>query len=475
MLVHTLRPPALSDKQSRCIERIQKVLFVFAISLLVPTIAFTQTKVEPTSFGFQCGPGYLPNANNCTNARGTQTPTWPTSIAQPGSLRLWDSKVSWSQLMTSFSDGVATYSWGQLDGYLDVIALHQPLSVNYVFGCVPGFIASGPIGTTPGSCGSNGSASPPTDLGPGGSAAFTQFVTDLLNHCSPSGNCVKDLVSGYELWNEANQSSGPGVRWTGTQLQLYQLVAPAVAIINLKVKNARILTPSITSGPAGSLPVRWMQEWLNTEVANGIISNQYNIHQYLNNNAPENVSRIWSGSIAPNNTTPGWTPVPWIMGETSWDDMSLPYGCNDGNTGTLFSTEDCIGQMVRWNLILMSNGSAGVYWYFWNTNIGQHSDYSTAFYYMMQYLEGGTLPHPCTSDGSGIWACDFTQESGTPALWVWYPNGAASYHVPDLYADFRDLQGNITPLSPGQTVTVGVQPFMFEGVAAPRHLTAQLI
>lgn len=414
-------------------------------------------------FGFQCGSGVVTGANNCTNTPGTKNPTWPTSLAQPGLLRLWDSQVSWSYLMTGYSGGVGTYSWGQLDGYLDMLAAHQPVQANYVFGCVPAFIASGATGSTPGSCGLNGSASPPADLTVDGSPIFNQFVADLVNHCSPAGNCVKDLVNGYELWNEANVSTGLAIRWTGTQLQLYQMVAPAVAIINSRVPNARILTPSIVSGPAGSLPAKWMQSWLNIEVQNGIISNYINIHQYMNNNAPEDISSIWSGSVGPNKATSGWTPVPWIMGETSWDDIVLPYGCNDGNTGTLFSTQDCIGQMARWNLILMSNGSSGVFWYYWNTNIGQYSNYSTAFYYMMQYLQGGTFGGPCSANAQGVWTCSFTKIDGTSALWVWVPNeSGAPFTVPAGYTDYMDLSGAKTSVTAGSTIGVTVTPIMLE-------------
>ncbi len=414
-------------------------------------------------FGFQCGSGVVTGANNCTNTPGTKNPTWPTSLAQPGLLRLWDSQVSWSYLMTGYSSGTGTYNWAQLDGYLDMLAAHQPEQANYVFGCVPAFVASGPTGSTPGSCGTNGSASPPVDLTVDGSPTFNQFVTDLVNHCSPGGNCVKDLVSGYELWNEANVSTGLAIRWTGTQLQLYQMVAPAVAIINSRVPNARILTPSIVSGPAGSLPAKWMQSWLSIEAQNGIISNYINIHQYMNNNAPEDISNIWSGSVGPNTATTGWTPVPWIMGETSWDDIVLPYGCNDGNTGTLFSTSDCIGQMVRWNLILISNGSSGVYWYYWNTNIGQYSNYSTAFYYMMQYLQGGTFGGPCSANAQGIWTCSFTEASGTQALWVWVPDEAgAVFTVPAGYSDYLDLTGGKTSVTAGSNIGVTVAPILLE-------------
>ena len=408
-------------------------------------------------FGMQCGPG----STNCPNQSGTHTPTWPTSQAQPGVLRLWDSQVSWSYLMTGYSGGVGTYSWAQLDGYLDDIAAHQPINVNYVFGCVPAFATSGPSGTTPGSCGATaGSATPPNDLTATGSPTFTQFVTDLMNHCSPTPpgtNCVKTLITGYELWNEANVSSGQAVRWTGTQTQLYQMVAPAVAIIKASASNAKIFTPSITNG-GGS----WMTSWLNAEIAGGIISNRYNIHQYLNNNPPESVLGGTAADLAPNTSTAGWTALPWIMGETGYDDVTLPYNCNAGNTGTLYSAPDCVGQMVRWNLLLFSQGGSGLYWYYWNTYIGSDPQFATAYYYLMQYLNGGHFSGAAASNG-GIWTAPFIKANGAPALFVWTTSeSGATYAVPNGYNDYRDFAGGQTAVSVGQNITAGVEPIMLE-------------
>jgi hypothetical protein len=418
--------------------------------------------IARSDFGFQCGPG----SGNCPDQSKSNPPTpiWPSSVAQPGTLRLWDSQVSWSYLMTGYSGGVGTYNWAQLDGYLNDIAAHQPINVNYVFACVPAFVASGAIGTTPGSCGNGtpqGSASPPNDLAANGSPAFTQFVTDLMNHCSAAGNCVKNLITGYELWNEANVSSGTGARWAGTQLQLYQMVAPAVQIIHAQNPNALIFTPSITA-TAGT----WMTTWLQTEVANGIISNRYNIHQYLNNSIPEIAMTSTGADLAPN--TPGkvagWKTLPWIMGETGYDNVTIPYDCNAGNTGTPYSTEDCVGQMVRWNLLLFSNGGAGLYWYYWNTDIGSDPQYATAYNSMMQYLVGGTFGGPCALLSGTTWTCPFTESNGTAALWVWTTDeGGTSFTVPSGYVDDRGLTGaSPTTVSGGESISISVEPILLE-------------
>ncbi len=418
--------------------------------------------ISAAYFGMQCGVGYVTGANNCPDQSGTDDPIWPTSLAQPGLLRLWDSQTAWSWLMTAYSGGVGTYSWAQLDGYLDVIAAHQPVSVNYVFGCVPIFASGGTAGP-PGSCSTTGGATPPSDLTTSGSPTFTQFVTDLVNHCSPAGNCFSTYVNGFELWNEANESSSNSAapRWNGTQTQLYQMLAPAVAVIRGKIPGARILTPSITSG-GGS----WMTGWLNAEIAGGIISNVYNIHEYLNNNIPETVLNGTSGDLAPNTGTSGWTAVPWVMTETGYDNVTLPYNCNAGNTGTLYSTNDCVGQMVRWNLLLLANGGSGLYWYYWNTYIGSVPQYATACYYMMQYLAGGRFTAAATFTTNGgiqTWSAPFVEGNGTTALWVWTTSEAGtSFAVPVAYGDYRDLNGNTTTVTPGASISISVEPILLE-------------
>ena len=447
----------------------RRILIFAALSLLGAASAQAQSGTITSSyFGMQCGVGTVSGSDNCPNQTGTEDPTWPTSVAQPGVLRLWDSQVAWSWLMTGYSGGVGTYNWAQLDGYLDVAAAHQPVTINYVFGCVPVFAMPNGSPTGPsGSCSTSGGAVPPSDLTSSGSPTFTQFVTDLVNHCSPNGNCVKTLIKNYELWNEADiGASDPNPRWDGTQTQLYQMVAPAVAVIEANVSGAKIFTPSITSGTAAAT---WMTGWLNAEIAGGVISNVYNIHQYLNNSIPENVLSATATNLAPNSGTAGWTPLPWVMGETGYDDVTFPYSCNAGNTGTLFSTNDCVGQMARWNLLLFSNaggwasgGGSGLYWYYWNTYIGSQSQYATAYFSMMQYLVGGHFTAAAANLSGSIWTAPFVESSGLPALWVWSTSeSGASYTPASSYADYRDLSGNTTSLS-GSAITVGVEPFLLE-------------
>src|ERR1022692_2948536 len=228
---------------SSIIQRTLKQTLLFALAFLVVTPAEAQgtrnhasvstgtadranfPTLTSSSFGFQCGTG---KPTNCPNV------TWPTTIAQPGMIRLWDSQVQWHLL----NPGPGVYNWRILDAYLDAIAVHQPRDAMYTFGYTPCW-------ATKGECERAwGSPFPPDDLTPSGSPSFNTFVTALLSHCSPAGHCVKDTIKYWELWNEANSPH----YWSGTIPQLYQLMAPAVAMVRSKVSGAFILTPPANRG-----------------------------------------------------------------------------------------------------------------------------------------------------------------------------------------------------------------------------------
>jgi len=380
-----------------------------------------------SSFGFQCGTG---KPTNCPNA------TWPTSIAQPGMIRLWDSQVQWHLL----NPGPGVYNWRTLDAYLDTIAAHQPRDAMYTFGYTPCW-------ATKRACERSwGSAFPPDDLAAGGSPSFNAFVTALLGHCSPAGHCVKDTIKYWELWNEANSPN----YWGGTVPQLYQLMAPAVAMVRGKVPGALVLTPPVTRGDTD-----WMRDWLNQENSNGRLSDIYSFHLYLQGKPPEPRAAIMKEMVELKNSTSGWSDTPWMNSETSFD--AITFSCD-----SRYTPDDCIGQMVRWHIIHYSFGAQHLSWFFFNTTIGHHPDYSAAYKTMMDWLVGGHFTAACSPKGNVI-TCPFIQANGHFALFAWTFNGDAQYTPPAQAVDYKTLSGGTNPISPGQPVPVGAKPIMLEG------------
>jgi hypothetical protein len=423
----------------------------------IGSVAYT-IGVLTGSFGFQC-------ANNDTSAGSCRVGgvlTWPATQAQPGIVRLWDTGVSWKSLNPSSG----SYSWTELDDWLDLIAAKQPRAAVYTIGWTPYWDA--PSGTCQTINASDGSPCPPTDLISSGSATFNSFISALVGHCSPNNHCVSTYIKYFELWNEPDVSD----RWTGTAAQLYQMMAPAVTIIKNNVSGVKILSPPLTYVNENDGTYRaWQCSWLAQEVSNGILSDIYAVHKYWQQSTPENQLSEIASELAPNTSydstcsASGWTTLPAWLTETNYQNQGMPgtpYVCDT----SLYSTSDCAGQIVRAQLLFTGGGSglgmSNVDWYSWLPAVGDVTLSDTVYYYMMKYLVGGTL-ESCNNVSGTIWSCSFTEANGANALWIWTPTAAGTaFIVPSGYTDYRDLGGGTTGVTGGQTITIGPEPIMLE-------------
>lgn len=429
-----------------------------------------------SSFGMQCGQG---DTRDCEGTGATTPIVWPTTQAQPGMLRLHDAGTYWSLLEPQNG----TFDWTNLDEWLDLIAQHEPVDVIQVFTWVPCWDSSqGTCGIDPTALtGTNGL---PRDLAPSGSPSFDIFVTNFVQHCSSAGNCVKDIIKYYEMWNEWDLTFhvvGP-INSSDTVIEdVYNMVAPAAKIIKSNVPSAIILSPSATPdavGLASNTGLPWQcsfQSWLNYESAHGQISDWVAWHVYLNatsttTNIPEVqwteynnfFLEVQDGGTLSNCSGPavsGWSTIPWADTETNFGSNALQYECPSAQ----YTQADCAGQIVRWQLLHASNGGSSVDWYKWNQTIGGVPQYETDYYYMMKYLEGGKFPSgPCAGTGT-LWTCNFTEANGATALWVWTTSeSGGTYSVPSGFKDYRDLSGNTTNVSSGQSINITVEPVMLE-------------
>jgi hypothetical protein len=351
-------------------------------------------------------------------------------------IRLWDSQVQWHALNTS----PGAYQWRTLDGYLDAIAAHQPRDVMYTFGYTPCW-------DTRGDCRRAwGSIYPPSDLTTSGSSSFNTFVAALTGHCSPAGHCVKDYIKYWEMWNEANAPQF----WAGTIAQLYELMSPAIKIVRNKVSGALILTP-----PANRSDTDWMQGWLSEENKRGRLSDIFSIHLYLQNGLPEKRFDRIKEMVNLKNNSSGWSDIPWMNTETNFD--ATTFACN-----SRYTSDDCMGQIVRWHLLHYAYGARHLNWFFFNTTIGRHKDYSSAYRFMMDWLVGGYFTAQCSASGS-VYTCPFVQENGRHAMFVWNSSGNSSYSPATQYVDYKELSGGTTTAIPrGRPVPIGVKPIMLE-------------
>ena len=80
---------------------------------------------------------------------------------------------------------------------------------------------------------------------------------------------------------------------------------------------------------------------------------------------------------------------------------------------------------------------------------------------MMDWLVGGHFTAVCTPSGDVI-TCPFIEANGHHAIFAWTFNGDSRYTPAAQYVDYKGLAGNLTPLAPGKSVSVGVKPIMLE-------------
>jgi hypothetical protein len=348
--------------------------------------------------------------------------------------------------------GAGNYDWSYLDSWLDQIAEHQPRSVIYTFGLTPCWISSATCDGKGWGNGHNFTPSPPSDLTASGSPAFTAFVTALVQHCSPSGHCVKDYIKYWEMWNEANITK----YWAGTATQLYDMFAPVIPIIRNHVPGAIVSTPPVCGGDAS-----WMASWMTLENTYGRLSDYYGIHLYLRGYTPEERMGTIQYMLDTKNDN-GWATTPWMNTETGYE--LVTFACS-----TQYTAEDCRGQLVRWHVLQYAyqGGGGGAYhvgWFNWKSFSG--GGYDTTYYTMMQWLTGVTFTAPCTNQGT-VWSCPLTKADGSKALIVWDTAGYSGYTPAPQYTHVKKflngIYGGLTiPISPGQWQKIGVVPFMFE-------------
>lgn len=415
------------------------LIFLFATSLLSyagsTAVPMKSHPIEPTDFGFECVNGSSCGANG----------DWITTVSQPGTVRLWDSGTAWAVLQT----GSSSYDWTNLDTWLDLIAEHQPSAVIFTFGHVPCFITSVACTDNNQGNGKYWSPGPPTDLTGNGSPTFNNFVTQLTQHCSAAGHCVKDYIKYWEMWNEPNLSH----YWSGTVNQLYDMFKPAIPVIRANVPGAIVSTPPVCGGDSP-----YMSSWLSLENTNGRLSDYYGFHSYLSGYEPETRINMIANMVNAKNEA-GWTTTPWMNTETNFEVAS--------NVCTS-TTEDCDGQIVRWHVLQYAyqGGGGGAFhvgWYNWPSIVS--GGYDTYYYTMMQWLVGSTFSASCSSSGT-VWTCPLTEASGASALIVWNSAGNSTYTPATEYIDYREFNGTYggttVTISAGEETTIGLIPIMFE-------------
>ncbi len=365
------------------------------------------------------------------------------------------------------------YTWDGFDAQVEDARAHGLVdsnnTVNLVvtFGSTPGWAAADPS-----SCDvTNGvmlCTSPPAHI-----QDWIDFVTAVVNHYN---GVTQPHIKYYELWNEANGSN----YWTGTVADMLSLAQHAYPIIHSDPYSL-LLTPSVT-GPLGfgvsTGTSTWLTQYLDAGGSN--YADVATFHGYVARTGvtpypmPEQDStsgcipflNCYGSVITRTNAfralydAHGLAGKPILVTEGSWGNNNV----TDPDTQTAW--------LARWYVLQASLASQdnvqSVHWFAWGGgtwgNIETVSKTPTpaglAYSQVYQWLVGASFGTPCSSDSNATWTCGLTRTGGYQAQAVWNTGGAATYNPPSQFTRYRDLQGNVSPVS--GPVSIGIKPILLE-------------
>jgi hypothetical protein len=249
----------------------------------------------------------------------------------------------------------------------------------------------------------------------------------------------------YELWNEPNTNN-----FSGTVYDMVKITKHEHDIIRQDDPAAMIIAPSADA--------RYLDRFFAAGGTRDVDIIAY--HEY--NSEPEDIIRTISrvrGVMAKYglankplwDTEGGWASVPYVNGKV----------------------DDYPGYVARRYLIEWSRGVDRFYWYAWNNErFGTLSHTSNvanaagiAYRETFKWMVGARMVSPCVRNGT-VWTCGLARSNGYRALAVWSTSDEMPYAPPEIYHQYRELNGNTASFRPGSAVTIGFRPVLFENKTA---------
>lgn len=388
-----------------------------ALGFLQPARALSQTTTEhrvipPTFFGMHTNrPHHWPSVPVGALGKGTEM-TWPYVERVKG-----------------------VFDWNLVDEWVEAAEDHH-IALFVSPEHVPGWAAANPS-----SCSVvdtyNGSRV----------VSCTSMVTDIRewdDYVTAFVMRYKGKIEAYELWNE------PDSGFTGTMQNLVTLTTHEYEIIRAIDPLAIILSPSPNG--LGPLP----DNWFAAGGPRGVDAISFHSYPWNIPHAPESVLTY----VAHIRSVAGRYG---LSSKPIWD--------TEGSWGTAqLSSDEQVAAVARLCLLLWSGGVSRFYWYswdggnwgsLWDVRDGPHPA-ARAYGEIYRWMVGSVMNRKCAAGPGTTWTCDFVRPGGYQARAVWNTAGNAPYFPDGKYRRYRDLAGNIVPLSAGAPVTIGIEPILLE-------------
>jgi len=346
-----------------------------------------------------------------------------------------------------------TYDWHIMDEYVAEAKAHN-LKLYWTNANIPKWAALDPStcsfypGTTISAC-----TSTVKNI-----ANFDTFMTALVTR-------YKDDVDMWELWNEPDVANV----YTDTVPRMVELTTHAYNII-------RQIAPQATIANVAAIGEVFQQAYFNAGGTKAF--DVFDIHGYPNvgtADVPEAISGFKSVNMKQLMIQLGLQDKPLWDSESSW-----------GGASSKQDPDYRASYAARSLLLHWSAGFERFYWYSWDNTVwgqlwtttptpnGTLLPAGMAYKQVQGWMQGASMPAPCSTNGgtafNAIYTCDLTRSGSYKARAVWDStqtcgNGVCttSSYVPDpIYTQYRDIQGNLVTITPGQTLQIGLKPILLE-------------
>lgn len=438
---------AVSMLQKRTLTHFLVIVILLLSLLAVPQAATAQAEGVPETRP----PGVMPSQNfqSLITHWYEKWPSLPFSSA-----RLWDTGTYWALL----NPAAGEYDWTVVDAWVQA-AQQNGATLLFTLGMTPQWASSDPNNgicrTGPGQC------APPNDLNSDGSGSdqhWKDFVSAVAQH-------VGTQINYWEIWNEPNNLW----YWTGTYAQLVRMAHDAHDVILSINPQARLLN-------AGTSPHKYygLKWWYGYAAAGGL--------KWAD-------AIAFHGDVRPYPAQCGVYPEPETVLQViaHLHQVLRKYGQNykpiwDTEASWGETTHDCFTDqdlqaafLARFYLLHLSGRVERFYWRAWidgdgglyTQQLGLNKA-GVAYGYLHQWLTGNTLNGGCTVRGT-VWTCQFSGPNNYAAAAIWDTSrtckhgycGTRAYKVRSELVDYRDLAGNIHPIT-DHKVPIGAKPIWVE-------------
>jgi len=358
-----------------------------------------------------------------------------------GSVRLWDSGVTWKQLEPSRD----SWQFGALDAQVaHANALHKDIIM--VLGVTPQWAASRPGEDA--NYGA-GSASTPSDL-----ADWTDYVRKLAQR-------YQGKITKWEVWNEPNAV----LFWNDGAAAMVPLAKSAYEVLKAADPGNVVLSPGIIVRTENS--PQWLDDYL--AAGGGQYADVIAAHFYVKTGERPEHLRPSLERIQAIMTARGQADKPLWNTESSFGQVRSPT--------ELFNEPIASAYVARALALFAGHHVQRAYWYAWDDHgftglyltqpNGQPTEAGRVFGLMSKWLIGArpdTCERLAAGKSEGAFACYFSRGDERFQI-VWHPGTTVQYDVPAGFRTVRRLDGSQASLT-GPTVTVNPVPVLITTAAS---------